>query len=725
MSSSFIWEKPDDHSSSMKYPTDQPVGFVEPSSFVSSGRHWQYGGDSKDGAVGSSNGFSDHVAPGIRSVVEADFEDGQYGELEITVKFTGRVGSSTRSRRLKLTSRSVRNTNGPTLLKPEPSLEGMSPSLHRFSCSRDNQRLCAFDQETGCACADLAPSIFRDLISQTLNGSGLSIDSSLDQVYSCAVSDSLEENTSRSKSRQPSGKKRLLSNASEENLQSQPNKKNPRLADNIDSQDANDADDGNERHTCPYFKMYPERHLECGTKDLAQRPKIKSHIIKDHLKKGNIAIPPEIKSQKCEPWDRWCKWIVQDSPKSNRPVPNSTPDFYPILNYIVTAASGIPSDGLTCFSSVMLRLFKSVQSSPSDWVLFITGLEELERSLNSIVPASTQPTNVPSRKNPPSQKGDEKHLLLIEDADREDDPEHEAETVIPTTSSESIVQYSTSETLATAAAYAMPQHAPPPPTSYSNIHDPSPTTITQDFTHSHSNLTQDVFPHSTDFEFQNWLICDDMAGEGASTEPAYYDTVPPREPPPPPEPLMEPHFSIPPGIGTNPKSLVRTALTPRVRKRKTGTVRSHHVEGAPLNDSAAVTQPQTISVTSAGEEQKYEFSGRFSISSFLGFLRNKFNFSFDKPDDRKVWCVDVREDIQIHAPDGIKAHLKSWSTKGGFTSTPSFRIDPCSDRAFGMEKYAMFTPDFVEDFLQNDSMADIHSILSYRPSAQLQQYIMR
>ncbi|KAK6541375.1 hypothetical protein TWF694_007188 [Orbilia ellipsospora] len=731
MSSSFIWEKPDDHSPSMKYPTDQPAGFVEPSSFVSSDRHWQYGSDSKDGVVGSSNGFSDHVAPGLRSVEEeADLEDGQYGELEITIKFTGRAGSSTRSRRLKLMSRSPQNNSGPTVLKSEHPAEESSPPLHRIYSSQDSQRICAFDQETGCACEEFSPSIFRNLVSQALSASGLSIDSSLDHLYSCAVSDLPEDNESRPKPRQASsGKKRLLSNASEENAQSQPNKKNPRLSENIDNQDTNDADDGNERHTCPYFKMYPERHLECGTKDLAQRPKIKSHIIKDHLKKGNIAVPPEIKSQKCEPWDRWCKWIVQDSPKSNRPVPNSTPDFYPILNYIVTAASGIPSDGLTCFSSVMLRLFKSVQTSPNDWVMFITGLEELERSLNATVPTAAPTTNGPSRKNQP-QKGDEKPLLLTEDADQEDDPEHQVETVIPASCNDSLAQYPSSETLATTSAYTISQHTPHPPKSYPNIHDPSPTTITEDFAHSHNNLAQDLFPQSNDFEFPNWLnygmlsADQTMQPEVAPTEPTYYETVPPREQPSPPEPPMESHFSIPPGIGTNPKSLVRAALPPRVRKRKTGTVRSHHVEGAPLNDSAAATQVHTISVLSAGQEQKYEFRGRFSITSFLSFLKREFNFSFDKPEERKIWCVDVREDIQIHAPDGIKAHLKSWSTKGGFTSTPSFRIDPCSDRAFGMEKYAMFTPDFVEELLQNDSMADIDSILSFRPSAHL-QYMMR
>lgn len=331
--SSFIWGKPDDHTS-MKYSTDQSVGFVEPASFVST--HWQYGeeaeAEGKESAVDSRDRFSNHVAPGAHDSEEADLSDSDYGEFEIIIKFKGRSGSSTRSRKFKLTSHL--SNESPTVFKTEDPTDNLPQPSHHVFTSQDNQKLCLVDLEAGCVCEGFSPAIFRDMLAETLTGEGVSFDH-FDRGYSsCAISDFPTDKSTAEKQRQAStssGKKRLLSTASED----QPNKKNPRLAppESTDAGESNDAEDGNERHTCPYFKMYPELHLECGTKDLAQRPKIKSHIIKDHLKKGGIPIPPEIRSQKCEPWDRWCKWIIQDSNKSDRPVPNSTPDFYPILNY--------------------------------------------------------------------------------------------------------------------------------------------------------------------------------------------------------------------------------------------------------------------------------------------------------------------------------------------------------------------------------------------------------
>ncbi|EPS40386.1 hypothetical protein H072_5812 [Dactylellina haptotyla CBS 200.50] len=728
---SFIWGKPDDRTS-MKYSTDQSAGFVEPTPFVSS--NWQYDEEGKEAAADSRASFSEHVAPGGHASDDGGFLDDQYGELEITIKFTSRTGSSVQSRKLKLMSRSGQLIGSQSAgLKSELSLESLpsSQAPHRLFSPQDNQSLCVADEQSGCACKKFSPSIFRHLLAQTLSGSGLSFDPSFDRVYSCAVSDYPEE-SAQPKSRQASasyGKKRLLSNASEDSSQIQPSKKNPRLAavDSADGQDLADADadDGTERHTCPYFKMYPEKYLECGTKDLAQRPKIKSHIIKDHLKKGGMAIPPEIKSQKCEPWDRWCKWIVQNSSKSDRPVPNSTPDFYPVLNYVVTAASEIPSDGLTCFSSVILRLFKSVQSNPSDWSSFINGLEELERSLNTAGPATVAPS-VSSRRNFPP-KEDEKPLTLNEDTHEE--ASQQAENVVSTRCEEPLEHFSTSATVTNpeqmqpvaTTAYDMPQH---PPTTYTSVSDPSLTTAPEEFAYPHSHMPHNMYTNSNEYEVDlaSWIDYNPTMAPEQHIQPvdtSFFEPIQQsREQQPHPEPPTD-HFSVPPGIGTNSKSLVRAAQPPRVRKRKHGTVRSHHVEGATLNDNAPPSQTQHISVATPHSEEKYEFTGRFSLTNFLRFLERKFNFTFDREDERKLWCVDVREDIHIHSPDGIKAHLKSWSTKGSFTTTPVFRIDTGSSRTLGFEKYAMFTPDFVEGILDGDSIADMSYLLSFRPGSHI------
>ncbi|KAK6523025.1 hypothetical protein TWF281_002447 [Arthrobotrys megalospora] len=700
--SSFIWGKPDGHTS-MKY-ADQPVGFVEPASFVAS--HWQYGQDVKEGILNSTNGYSDHIAPAVHGSEEGDhdddFTDGEYGEIEITIKYTGRTGSSIRSKRLKLTSNP--NSNLPTVLKLEQPTDDF-PLPHRVYSTQGNQSVCIVDEHAGCACNEFSPSILRDLLQQTISSAGLSIDSAFDHRYSAVSdfpSDEAVNQRPRNTSSSLSGKKRLLSNASEDHSQvHQPNKKNPRLVAPTEGAEENDGDDNGERHTCPYFKMYPERYLECGTKDLAQRPKIKSHIIKDHLKKGGIPIPPEIKSQKCEPWDRWCKWIVQGSLKSDRPVPNSTPDFYPILNYVITAASEIPSDGLTCFSSVILRLFKSVQANPNDWVPFITGLEELERSLNvtnalvgSAAPRRTHPA-------PKEEEDDEKLAIALETEDPTANSntgglELKLDTALPTHCNDlSLSQYPTSATSTTAeslphppSAYDLTQH----PTSFSNIPE-HPSITLEDFAHTNNHH---LFP-SSDFESLSMSAWFNFGGMSDTTihqdptptlESEYYEA----QPPPPAQPAqtreetIEPppmdHLSIPPGIGTNSKSLVRAAAPPRVRKRKHGTVRSHRIEGATLNDSAPPTHTHQVQVASPMQVEKYEFTGTFSVSNFLEWLRNKFDWHWDDADGRKLHCRDIREDIAIKTPDAIVAHLKSWSTKGVFVQMPEFWIDTTSQRTF-------------------------------------------
>ncbi|KAK6340022.1 hypothetical protein TWF730_001799 [Orbilia blumenaviensis] len=713
MSSSLIWGKPDDHTS-MKYP-DQSGGFVEPASFVTS-HHWSFAEDVKEGILESTNGYSNHIAPAVHGPEEEqehhdDFSDGEYGEIEITVKFRGRAGSSVTSRKLKLTSNpnSTLNPSFPTVLKLEQPTDDF-PQPHRIYSAQENRSVCIVDQDSGCACSEFSPSILRELLRQTIDPAGLAIDLSFDNQYGCAISDYPSDEVVSQRARKPStssGKKRLLSNASDEQ---QPNKKNPRLAAPIEGAEENDGEDNGERHTCPYFKMYPERHLECGTKDLAQRPKIKSHIIKDHLKKSGIPIPPEIKSQKCEPWDRWCKWIVHDSDKTDRPVPNSTPDFYPILNYIVTAASEIPSDGLTCFSSVILRLFKSVQASPNDWVPFITGLEELERSLNVTTPILSSAAPRRGQPLPKEEDDDDKIAMALETEGPTANCDTDGlviklDTSIPSHCSDlSLAQYPTSATSTTAdslahppSTYELPQHT----STFQNIPEHGPIVL-GDFsdpnTHMFTNPDYEAMSMSAWFNF------------GGMSEPTHQDATPTLEPdfyepppPPPPQPREEiaetppmDHLPVPPGIGTNSKSLVRAAAPPRVRKRKHGTVRTHRIEGAPLSDSPPSTHTHEVHVSTPTQLEKYEFVGQFSVTDFLEWLRCKFDWHFDGTDGRKLHCRDVREDIAISKPDAIMAHLSSWSTKGVFVQTPEFWLHTSSPRTLGMDKYSMFTPALVE-----------------------------
>ena len=70
-------------------------------------QHWQYGEDVKEGILESINGFG-HIAPVVHGSEEEEglghdnFGDGEYGEIEITIKFRGRTGSSTTSRKLRV-----------------------------------------------------------------------------------------------------------------------------------------------------------------------------------------------------------------------------------------------------------------------------------------------------------------------------------------------------------------------------------------------------------------------------------------------------------------------------------------------------------------------------------------------------------------------------------------------------------------------------------------------
>ncbi|KAK6344611.1 hypothetical protein TWF718_006569 [Orbilia javanica] len=712
MSSSFNWEKPDGHCTSMKY-ADQTVGFVEPAASFVPSQQWQYGEDQKEGILGSMNGFS-HIAPtvhgheeeeGLVPVPEHDnFGDGEYGEIEITIKFRGRIGSSTTSRKLRLTSNP--NSSLPTVLKLEQPTDDF-PQCHRVYSPRDTRGVCIVDAESGCACNEFSPSILRELLGQTISPTGLVIDPSFDHRFSYAVSDFPSDEPVVRKSRKAStssGKKRLLSNASEEHSQlMQPNKKNPRLAAPTEGAEENDGEDTGERHTCPYFKMYPEKHLECGTKDLAQRPKIKSHIIKDHLKKTNTPIPPEIKSQKCEPWDRWCKWIVQNSSKSERPVPNSTPDFYPILNYVVAAASEIPSDGLTCFSSVILRLFKAVQASPADWVPFINGLEELERSLNvtgpilgAIVPRRTHPA--------PKEEEDDEQLAIPLEADVSisndniNEIDLKIDTSMPTHCADlMLTQYPTSATSTTAdslshssSAYSLSQ-----PT-FANIPEHS-AVIVEDFANSNAH---NICINSDFDQLSAWF---DFAVDPATNleQELYTETAPPPAPPSPPrQEVIEPppmdHLTIPPGIGTNSKSLIRAAAPPRVRKRKHGAPRPHRIEGSLLGEGGPPTHTHSVKVTTPTRVEIYEFEGQFAVSSFMEWLHAKFDWQFNNTDGRILHCRDVKEDIAIFNHESIISHLASWATKGGFIQTPEFWLHTKSQRTLGMDKYSTFTPAFVE-----------------------------
>ncbi|RVD87123.1 uncharacterized protein DFL_005366 [Arthrobotrys flagrans] len=697
--SSFNWEKPDGHCTSMKY-AEQSVGFVEPAASFVTPQHWQYGEDVKEGILDTINGFS-HIAPAVHGSEEEErlehdnFGDGEYGEIEITIKFRGRTGSSTTSRKLKLTSNS--NSSLPTVLKLEQQTDDF-PQFHRVYSTRENKGVCILDADTGCACNEFSPTILRELLRQTITPTGLTIDPSFDHRFSYAVSDFPSDEAVSRKSRKASissGKKRLLSNASEEQSQLlQPNKKNPRLVAPIEGAEDNDGEDTGERHTCPYFKMYPEKHLECGTKDLAQRPKIKSHIIKDHLKKTNTPIPPEIKSQKCEPWDRWCKWIVQNSSKSDRPVPNSTPDFYPVLNYVVTAASEIPSDGLTCFSSVILRLFKAVQDSPNDWVPFITGLEELERSLNvtgpilgSIAPRRTHPA--------PKEEDDDEKLAISFEVDKPtsngdvDELNLKLDTLPSSHCGDlSFGQYPTSATSTTAdslphpsSAYTLSQH----PTAFSNV--PEHTTIIEDFTNSNAH---NLYPNP-DFELSAWFnfgMADPNHQDPSTLEPECYEPPPPPPPPQPQQETIEPspidHLSVPPGIGTNSKSLVRAVVPPRVRKRKHGAPRPHRMEGAVLGDNSPLPHSHSVKVSSPTRVETYKFEGQFSVSNFMEWLHTKFDWQFGNADGRKLHCRDVREDIAIDTPESIIAHLGSWATKGVFVQIPEFWLHTDSSRTLAV-----------------------------------------
>ncbi|KAJ6261671.1 hypothetical protein Dda_2469 [Drechslerella dactyloides] len=661
-------------------------------------RQWCFDEDAKidPSSVGD---FSEGVATGVRGPEEGenDFAEGDYGEVEIVIRFKGRTGSSTTSSRtLKLMSEHV---SVPTVTKVEQSTGVLPRDSHRVYLPQSNQRLCVVDKETGCACNEFRPPILSSLLSRSLSGSGLVLTPSLDSCNgTCSLSDQTSDDYTMPTSNSTSsllGKKRLLSNASDDGNQTQPTKKHPRLsqAEAADAQDTNDGEENGERHTCPYFKMYPERHLECGTKDLAQRPKIKSHIIKDHLKKSGIPIPPEIKSQKCEPWDRWCKWIVQDSSKADRPVPNSNPDFYPILNYIVTAASEIPSDGLTCFSSVMLRLFKAVHSKPGEWSPFINGLESLEQSLNNTGPLSI---NGGESLHGTSQK-EEDDIAAVESAEsnyHQDQPE--LDIGLPLSHQCNDIPLSHYPTAGSALPEDLTVPSPFNLSAHSTLTDLPHSHLSEDYGSTHSPLDQALFVSPN--EFMVWLNCNMMGDptmqrDEQIPEPGYYEPM--QNCSKTTEPSNNHFAAAPSGIGTNSKSLLRSAQPPRVRKRKNGSIRSQHVGGAPLNDKAAVPPVKNmISVTAAPmRAEQYEYAGIFSVKAFLDWLRTTFDFSLDGNDGRKLWCVDSREDIQVSDGNSIEAHCSTWSTKGSFTDMPSFRIDTDSSRAFGADKYANFTPE--------------------------------
>ncbi|KAK6344612.1 hypothetical protein TWF718_006570 [Orbilia javanica] len=144
-------------------------------------------------------------------------------------------------------------------------------------------------------------------------------------------------------------------------------------------------------YACPFFKAYPSQHVNCRDSGWVERRKVKDHLKRYHYN-GNA--PSEI--QHSHSWDDWYRFIVKDTDREARAIPNSDPNFVKILCYLLQASEQLEGQEAPCFGTRMLKLFQHAQRNPIETESIIRGIAAiLDRPYDPIsIEPETFPTEV-------------------------------------------------------------------------------------------------------------------------------------------------------------------------------------------------------------------------------------------------------------------------------------------------------------------------------------------
>ncbi|EPS40382.1 hypothetical protein H072_5811 [Dactylellina haptotyla CBS 200.50] len=147
-----------------------------------------------------------------------------------------------------------------------------------------------------------------------------------------------------------------------------------------DYSDGEDGDVGNavrsaarssssKEYACPFFKAYPSLHMNCRDSGWIERRKVKDHLKRYHYN-GNA--PSEI--QHSHAWENWYRYIVRDTDRETRAIPNSDPNFVKILSYLLRVSEQLEGQEAPCFGTRMLKLFQHAQRNPTETEYIIRGI---------------------------------------------------------------------------------------------------------------------------------------------------------------------------------------------------------------------------------------------------------------------------------------------------------------------------------------------------------------
>ncbi|KAK6541376.1 hypothetical protein TWF694_007189 [Orbilia ellipsospora] len=158
-------------------------------------------------------------------------------------------------------------------------------------------------------------------------------------------------------------------------------------------------------YACPFFKAYPSLHMSCRDSGWIERRKVKDHLKRYHYN-GNA--PSEI--QHSHAWDDWYRYIVKDTDRESRAIPNSDPNFVKILCFLLRASEELEGQEAPCFGTRMLKLLQHAQRNPTETEYIIRGISAiLDRPYESVSigpetfssDISTLPPNFESRLHNP------------------------------------------------------------------------------------------------------------------------------------------------------------------------------------------------------------------------------------------------------------------------------------------------------------------------------------
>ncbi|KAK6340023.1 hypothetical protein TWF730_001800 [Orbilia blumenaviensis] len=216
-----------------------------------------------------------------------------------------------------------------------------------------------------------------------------------------------------SKARPPSSNPESPRNARRRNTRDY--KRRKKIPDDMSDDDEEDFANTRSAHgpsstkeyACPFFKAHPSKHMGCRDSGWVERRKVKDHLKRYHYD-GNA--PSEI--QHSHSWDDWYRFIVKDTNRETRAIPNSDPNFVDILYYLIRASEQLEGQEAPCFGTRMLMLLQHAQRNPTESESIVRGIAAiLDRPYDPVsIEAEAFPTELSTV--PPNFQGHLDHTDL-------------------------------------------------------------------------------------------------------------------------------------------------------------------------------------------------------------------------------------------------------------------------------------------------------------------------